>query len=138
MSSPSDSSTKTDHPASPSRPSVSTWRPSANRPVAFEDGLEAYQFDGVELVCPEGLETAGQDYKQTQTQDGKEVYRQDEKSTSGDVEKEAAGVIDISFLKQGGICGFRKRSIVIFGTLLLLLIAASFHFLFVMLTRAFN
>jgi hypothetical protein len=138
MSSFSNSSSKTNSPVHPFKPIVATRRSSANKPIDFEDGLETYQFDGVEVVCLEGLETAGQDYKQTQTQDGKELYSQDGKSASRDAEKEAAGVVDMSLPKQDSICGFGKRTFVILGTLLLLLIAASFHFLFVFLTRAFN
>jgi hypothetical protein len=106
--------------------------------TTYEEGLEVYQFDGAEAICLDGLEIVGQDHKQVQNHDEKEAYHQDEKSSYADVEKGVAGATNLSSLQKGGIFGFSKRSIVAFGIIPLLLIAASFHFLFIFLTRAFN
>jgi hypothetical protein len=138
MSSPSESSLKIDRESPYNKPIAAISLSPAKKIVACEDGLEVYQFGGVELVCLEGLQVAGRDHKQTCDQDGKEIHHRDGIPTPADIEKEAVGVVDTSISKQGGICGFSTRLVVVVGTVLLLLIAASFHFLFVFLTRGFN
>jgi hypothetical protein len=65
ISSPSESSLKIDRESSHIKPIAAIPLSSAKQIVACEDGLEVYQFGGVELVCLEGLQVAGRDHKQT-------------------------------------------------------------------------
>ena len=75
------------------------------------------------MTCPEGLEITSQVNKQKQDQNGKEVRREDGRPICADIEREVVGASNM----PGSICGFRTRSVVVFETLVLLLIAALFH-----------
>lgn len=52
---------------------------STNAPRPFEDGLEVYQFDGLETHYKNGLEISNEDDKQTYNNNQKEVCADDEK-----------------------------------------------------------